>query len=84
MRPLPRCLVLAFILAVLFGVTGQFLLAQESRASLLGRISDPTGGVIPGAEIKVTNLMTGTSADALTNDEGNYQVLYLLPRGLQG
>ena len=79
MRPLPRCLVLALILAVLFGVTGQFLLAQESRASILGRISDPTGGVIPGAEIKVTNLMTGTSADALTNDEGNYQILYLLP-----
>lgn len=79
MRPYPRFVVFAVIVVVLLGLTGQVLLAQESRATILGRISDSTGGVIPGAEAKATNLMTGTSAEALTNDEGNYQILYLLP-----
>ncbi|MFB3903754.1 MAG: carboxypeptidase regulatory-like domain-containing protein [Acidobacteriota bacterium] len=74
-----RSVVLALALAVLLAQNGPALLAQESRASILGRISDSTGGVIPGAEIKATNLMTGTSAEALTNDEGNYQILYLVP-----
>ncbi len=79
MRPFPLFVVVAFALAVLIAATGPALLAQESRASLLGRVTDSTGGVILGAEIKATNLMTGTSAEALTNDSGNYQILYLLP-----
>jgi hypothetical protein len=52
---------------------------QESRASVIGRVTDPTGGVVPGAKVQATNVATGTGASSLTNENGNYEIPYLLP-----
>jgi len=53
--------------------------AQETRGTILGRVSDPSGAVIPGADIRVTNVATGVSAAARSNDIGNFVLPYLIP-----
>ncbi|HEV8130752.1 MAG TPA: TonB-dependent receptor [Acidobacteriota bacterium] len=52
---------------------------QESRAAIIGRVSDPTGALIPGAQVQATNLGTNTVVSSVTNDDGNYEIPYLLP-----
>ena len=46
--------------------------AQETRSTVLGRISDPTGAVIPGAVVEATNLDTGVRAMVPTNANGDF------------
>ena len=55
------------------------LLAQDSRGTIVGRVSDPTGAVIPGANIKATNVATGVVASAQSNEAGNFTLPYLIP-----
>src|SRR2546430_10907684 len=52
---------------------------QESRASLIGRVADQSGGAVPGAKVQATNLATGTNSSSVTNSEGSYEIPYLLP-----
>lgn len=66
-----------FTLAIL-GLLLTVSLAQESRGSLTGRVTDATGGVIPGATVKVTNRATNTTVSTTTNGEGLYNVPYLI------
>src|SRR6476469_6693369 len=47
--------------------------AQSTTQSVLGLVSDPTGAVIRGAKITLTNIDTAVSAVATTNDTGNYE-----------
>ncbi len=53
--------------------------AQEFRGSILGTVTDPTGAVIPGAKVTVTNESTNTTSEVVTNSVGNYVVPFLLP-----
>ncbi len=53
--------------------------AQETRGSLVGRVADPSGAVIPNAQIEVVNQATGVVSKSTTNSEGQYYVRYLLP-----
>lgn len=55
------------------------LTAQETRGSLVGRLTDPTGAVVPGVDIELVRAQTGGSTKTTTNGEGLYQALYLLP-----
>ncbi len=52
---------------------------QEFRGSILGRIADSTGAVVPGASITITNEETNVTQTAVSNDEGNYVVPFLMP-----
>jgi len=52
---------------------------QESRATLLGTVTDPTGGVVPAAKVEVTNSATGLVTSVETNSAGNYRIPYLSP-----
>ena len=63
---------------ILLGATGM-LIAQESRGTILGRISDATGAVIPNVDVRVANVATGAAASSKTNSSGNYTIPYLLP-----
>ena len=65
--------------ACLWLAVGLKLQAQESRGSIQGRVLDTANAVIPGAELRVTHVAKGISAQVLTNDDGNYRVPYLIP-----
>jgi hypothetical protein len=62
----------------LLGVAGM-IVAQESRATLIGRVTDPSGAVVAGAAVRVTNTATNVTVPAQTNQAGNYEAPYLLP-----
>src|ERR1700733_11674406 len=51
--------------------------AQDATGKIAGNITDATGALVPGATVVVTNLDTRTSKQALTNNQGFYQVLQL-------
>jgi hypothetical protein len=53
--------------------------AQESRATLTGRISDQAGAGVPGAKVSIKSQQTNIVIDVVTNDEGNYSVSALQP-----
>ncbi|MCL4796150.1 MAG: TonB-dependent receptor [Bryobacteraceae bacterium] len=53
--------------------------AQDARGTVLGRVMDSTGAMIPGAEIRITNEATGVVATARTNDAGSFILPYLIP-----
>ena len=48
-------------------------------ATITGRVTDPTGAVIPGTKITVTNEATGVSRTVETNETGYYTVPLLPP-----
>jgi hypothetical protein len=53
---------------------------QSATATLSGRVTDPAGGVIAGAEVTVIQKATGIKRETVTNQEGLY-VLPNLPPG---
>src|SRR5579883_3513996 len=53
--------------------------AQETRGTILGRVSDPSGAVIPGATVVVSNTAMGTKSTIETNSDGLYQASFLIP-----
>ena len=54
-------------------------MAQETRATISGTVTDSTGAVVMGAALKVTNVETGVSFTAETNSAGQYRFLFLNP-----
>jgi hypothetical protein len=48
------------------------LLAQGSGASLTGRVSDESGGALPGVTVTVTNAATGFTRSTVTATDGSY------------
>src|SRR4051812_23825705 len=44
--------------------------AQVDRATLTGIIKDPSGSVIPGAQVKITSLATNSMATTPTSSDG--------------
>src|SRR5436190_1374126 len=53
--------------------------AQESRATLSGTITDPSGSSVAGAKLSLTNIETGTPSTAESNQAGQYRFLFLNP-----
>jgi outer membrane receptor protein involved in Fe transport len=53
--------------------------AQTSSASVVGRVTDPTGAVIPGVSIKITNLDTNISQTGSSNEVGDFTIPYVPP-----
>lgn len=70
------------ILTVVCGLLGSavaFGQAQSNAADLQGVVRDPQGAVVVGASVTARNPATGFSRDAITNDEGYYQITNLPP-----
>jgi hypothetical protein len=55
------------------------LAAQDARGSVVGRVTDPSGAVIPTAEVRATNAATGVAATGQANENGNFTIPYLVP-----
>ncbi len=66
---------LAFLVTIL--VAAPYSYAQSS--SLSGVVTDETGGVLPGAEVTVTNEANGLLRTVLSSDEGLYVFAQLPP-----
>lgn len=54
-------------------------LAVAQRAQIVGRVADPSGAVIPEAEISLRNVETGIKYPTRTNESGHYSVPFLAP-----
>ncbi len=65
-----RISLVLFCLCLLFPAA---LFAQQ-EATILGTVTDPTGAIIGGAQVTVTNSATGVSHTVTTNSQGAYQV----------
>lgn len=50
-----------------------FVYAQTSRGTVSGIVKDPTGAVIPGAQVTLTNNDTSVTRTTVSNDEGFYR-----------
>jgi len=66
-----------FLVALVAG--GAILLARESRASIAGTVTDPSGSVVAAAKLQLTNVDTGVSFQAASNDVGQYRFLFVNP-----
>src|SRR5579872_7436266 len=64
---------LALPLTVAYLLVGTPVFAQVDRAVLEGTVSDPSGGVIVGANVKVVAVDTGLSEEQQTNSKGYYR-----------
>src|SRR6266550_4382587 len=53
--------------------------AQEARSTILGRITDPQGGVIVGATVEAANTDTGVRSRAQSNTDGDFLLPFLIP-----
>jgi len=53
--------------------------SQVTGATLSGTISDPSGGLIPGAQISIRNTGTGISKDFQADSDGYYSAPNLAP-----
>lgn len=73
-----RLRLFTFVLIALLAAAG-FCAAQEARGSIVGRVTDPSGAVIPAASVKITNTATGITTPASANEQGNYLAPYLIP-----
>src|SRR5574341_1291291 len=65
--------------AVLFSVVALVApgAAQENRATIVGTITDPQGGVIPNATIKATNIETNIATTTTSNESGLFTLPFL-------
>ena len=66
-------------LAAMLFLTPASSSAQEFRGSIMGTVSDPTGGVLPGVTVTITNTETRVTQTVVTDAQGLYQVRYLNP-----
>src|SRR5689334_8791506 len=76
----PRKFRMSKLVSALILLAGASLLyAQESRATLGGRVSDAQGAVIPSAEVIVTAEATGVKQPVTSNQQGYWLVQFLVP-----
>ena len=53
--------------------------AQDFRGGITGRITDASGGRMPGVTVTATNVATNVASTTTTNNEGDYSILFLNP-----
>jgi hypothetical protein len=66
----------SLVFLTLFSITA---FGQSGSSVISGNIKDPTGAVIPGAQVKVVNQATGVAVDAVSNELGLYRAASLAP-----
>ena len=73
MRPRVSSFVWAFLLLVVTSATPA--VAQLTTGTIRGTAKDETGGVLPGADITITNADTGTTRSLTTNEQGRFEAV---------
>src|SRR5215470_6709593 len=65
---------LPFILVALTLAFSGAALAQQPLGAISGVVTDPNGAVVTGATATAVSLATGTSRNAMTNDQGFFLI----------
>ena len=68
---------LAYLALALF-VSGLAATAQTVTGSVRGTVTDPSGAVLAGAKVVVTNTGTGIATNTITDKSGLYSVGFLV------
>jgi hypothetical protein len=66
-------------LALLLVASCATSIAQDSRGSIAGRITDPNNAVVPAATVTLKNLATQVETASTTNSDGNYNFPFVQP-----
>src|SRR5580698_9764783 len=67
------------LLSVLTASSSSLLFAQNESGSITGEVTDPSGAVVAGAVVTITDLGTTTSRTATTGSNGSYSFSTLRP-----
>lgn len=67
------------LIAVLILLASLPAWAQDARGTIVGRVTDPSGAVLTGAQVTVINAAMGTRLALTTNSEGLYVAPLLQP-----
>ncbi len=65
--------------AAILVIFSSLALSQEFRATISGRITDPAGSPVQGADVTVQNTQTSEKSATKSSDNGDYQVAFLIP-----
>jgi hypothetical protein len=65
------------LISALLSACSSVLSAQEATGRIVGTVYDPSGAVVPGAHLVITNTATHVSRETSTDSSGYYQVLSL-------
>ena len=60
-------------------LTGVFAFSQGQKTTVVGAITDPSGGVIPGAEISLTRVSTNEVFTTISSATGEFVITTLTP-----
>lgn len=69
------------VAVLLMALMSVYAYAQNSRGSITGQVTDPTGAVIPNASITVTSTDTGAVLHVVSTGRGFYTAPDLMPGG---
>jgi hypothetical protein len=67
------------LLCALFSLSANATFAQINTATLSGSVTDPQGLAVSGADITVTNSVTGAERTISADDNGHYTIVGLVP-----
>ena len=71
-RPAQNCRLAAIFMLSVFAAFGQ-------TAQVTGRVTDPSGAIVPGTTVTITNVGTSVARTVTTNSDGYYTVPLLPP-----
>src|ERR1700722_13666341 len=74
-----RCATRLFALTAFALVLPALVFGQQSAGNIVGTVTDPAGALVPGVQVKVTEIPTNRSRSVVTNSTGEYQAPYLVP-----
>ena len=77
--PLLTSLVLLMLAAVFVACVQPSYAQVSGYATINGTVTDPTGAVVAGANVTITNTDTGSKRDTVTGSGGEYAEPYLPP-----
>ncbi len=63
----------------LLGLMSSSAFGQSAAGRIIGRLADPTGAVLTGAKVTLTNQATGVSRDTTTSASGDYGFVEVAP-----
>ena len=67
------------IAILLLALAPRVAAAQDARGTISGTVVDASKSLVPGASVTATNIAMGTAMSAVTNQDGFFQIPYLIP-----